>query len=288
VKINLMLPTRGRPELSYRFCKSIAETASSTENIIVTILGDVDDETYSKLVSKLSEFNFIHYLPQAEAKVFPGLTWYWDQIIKQTIHQSDVFGMVADDMIFRDKNWDILIGQFFEKIPDKIGLIHFNSQSPQGANLCINSFVHKRYIEITGAYNDITLKGDYSDDFLYYIFSSIDRLGYVPNNTLEHLHYDYGKMEIDPTALRRRAVDSELYDGMTLADYFKSKSILLAKSHIKKLKKEMGYVEGKKGLSVAFHDPDIIYVPTSVVRDKYDHKLIVKARTYIRRLALFS
>lgn len=234
-----MLPTRGRPDLCYRFCKSVNDTASDLDNILVSIITDLDDETYPELKEKLSEFSFIKYLPQVEAEVFPGLVWYWDKIIEQTFSESDIYGMVADDMICRDANWDNLIKDFFNNIPDKIGMIHFNSNSPHGSNLCINSFVHKKYIEVTGAYNDIRLKGDYSDNFLFYIFSTLGRIGYVENNVIEHMHYDYGLMEKDSTAERRRAVDDERYEGMSLNRFYKKRSLPLANTYLKKLRQHI-------------------------------------------------
>jgi len=249
MKINLMLPTRGRPDLCYRFCKSVNDTAADLDNILVSVITDLDDDTYPELKDKLSQFSFIKYLPQVEAKVFPGLVWYWDKIIEQTFEDSDVYGMVADDMICRDDKWDALIREFFNNIPDKIGMIHFNSNSPHGANLCINSFVHKRYIEISGSYNDARLKGDYSDNFLFYIFNSLGRIGYVENNIIEHMHYDFGRMEKDPTAVRRRAVDHELYEGMSLNKFYKKRSLALANSYIKKLQLYISIYTYKKAIT---------------------------------------
>ena len=280
-----MLPTRQRPELCYRFCQSIEDTAINKDNIIVTVLCDKDDLTYSVLQAKLAEFNFVQYLPQADVSEFPGLTWYWDQIIKQTLESSDIFGMVADDMIFRDYGWDKIILDFFNMLPDKIGLIHFNSASPHGSSICINSFVHKRYIEITGAYNDIRLKGDFSDDFLYYIFSMIDRIAYVPHNVIEHMHYDYGKMEKDETAQRRRAVDDHLYDGMKLIEYYINVSIPLADTFIKKLKSHLLAVDGKNtGLSSLKLNNGLVFKPEKQEKINNYKRKKIRIRYLLRKL----
>jgi hypothetical protein len=242
MKINLMLPTRKRPDLCHRFCESAEATADSLDNFQITILVDRDDETYDELVEKLKQFKTVVILDRVDVSHidgFPGLPFYWDIIIGQTRESSDIFGMVGDDMIFRDKGWDSLVIKYFNCIPDKIGCIHFNSGAPQGKNLCINSFVHKRYIEIAGGYVDSRLKGDFSDDYLTTIFRNLNRLTYVNNILLEHCHYDYGKMARDETGIRRRSVDGIHYEGMPLPTFYRKVIMIKIKEVVGKLKEHM-------------------------------------------------
>ena len=244
--INLMLPTRGRVDKCYTFCKSAIDTAHDVNNFFISLVTDEDDPTVPELKEKLKDLPSIKWLPQEKVDKFPGLVYYWDRIIEQTKDECTIFGMVGDDMVYTpsSKNWDRVTLDHFAKIPDDLGLLFFNANHPQGRNLCVNSFVHKRYVELTGMYVDRGLKADYTDDFLHRTFKGINRLYYVENMVIAHMHPDYkayGRQayDYDATNTRRRAVDAEQYNGKSLPLYFQQEVIPRINKNIETLKGHM-------------------------------------------------
>ena len=242
-----MLPTRQRVDKCYSFCKSAYATCSDPNNFFISIVTDKDDDTHDELMEKLKEFPTIRVLEREDVKEFPGLVYYWNRILEQTINDTDIIAMVGDDMLFTEssRGWDKVTIDFFNQIPDKIGLLHFNAQAPQGKTLCINSFIHKRYYEIAGMYVDNRLKGDYSDDFLYQVFTRLGRIKYIPNMIIDHKHPDYAQYnkqdtyDRDDTAVRRRSVDGYLYDGMNLGVFYQKKVIPVIINIVNKLKQNL-------------------------------------------------
>lgn len=211
--------------------------ADDINNFQISIVTDKTDHTHEQLLEKLKDLPSVVFLERADVSDFPGLVWYWEYIIKKTKGDTDIFGMVGDDMIFKNKGWDSLILKFFNGIPDRIGLLHFNEGGSHGPNLCINSFIHKKWVEVLGYYNDIRLKGDYSDNFLFDIANGINRRGYVKDNVIEHLHWAVGgKGEKDNTAERRISVDENVYDGMPSHQVYEIHSKPLVADSIRKLK----------------------------------------------------
>ena len=73
-----------------------------------------------------------------------------------------------------------------------------------GKNHCAFPIVSKRWYETLGYFTPGIFHFGYNDTWVYDIAKRIDRCHFIPNVTVEHLHFSTGKVSMDPTYHRNR------------------------------------------------------------------------------------
>jgi hypothetical protein len=119
-----------------------------------------------------------------------------------TLSTGDIIMICGDDARFRTKSWDTLIRDEFLKQDDRIVLV-YGDDMIQGAGLATHSFIHRRWIEVSGFWLPPYFCADYVDTWLFEVATKINRVRYLPNVITEHMHYTVGKSAYDSTTDRK-------------------------------------------------------------------------------------
>jgi hypothetical protein len=235
--ISLLLPTRGRPVLVNRLFESIAATTANLDRVEVILYVDEDDTGSHHLDS--SAFNVIRIIG-------PALTMGGYNSACLAAAGGDIIMLINDDMVVRTSGWDDKIAQMDANSPDKIYLAYGNDLFKK-RGLCTFPILSRRTCELLVEPYPVAYRGAFIDVHLFDIFKRLqhagfDRILYLDNVVLEHLHYRTGKAACDDTYMRR----GRFSDDPTF--------VAMAENRSKAAKRLLGALRG--ALPVAFERTD--------------------------------
>jgi len=178
-----ILPTRSRPESCLRFINCWIETEASTP-VVVRI-----DECDPKLKEIKSlpwpkEFSVVVGKREGVAKATndffisnPNEPWY---------------GFLADDFIPKTKKWDLFLAEAAES-----KYISYPNDMAKKTNLPTLPCVGGELVRNIGYFGFPPAYHYYVDTIYQYIGSYLNNIKRLENVIVEHLHYTYGKSELD-------------------------------------------------------------------------------------------
>ena len=192
--ISLLCPTRNRIDGLTRMWSSALDTASNPDKLELVLYVDHDDlETIQFLKSNLPEASTIFSDPN-KPEIYSNLH---NKCCANS--QADIVFGCADDLIFRSQDWDNIILNKFEEIDDKIAFI-FGNDGHWGSNFGTHGFFHKNWFNTLGYLAPPIFTVDYSDNYVNDLSNAISRRFYIEDIFIEHMHWTFGKMEMDTTA----------------------------------------------------------------------------------------
>ncbi|MEP0872333.1 FkbM family methyltransferase [Trichocoleus desertorum AS-A10] len=206
--ISLLCPTRGRPDKALRLVLSVLKTAHHPERVEVLFYVDTDDSTKLDYVEQLKAHKTeLNRLKQCFLMVNEpiGVSKAWNALA--TASQGDLLVMAADDQIYNDAGWDTRLDQETAKFPDEIFCMWFN-EGHWGEKLCTFPIVSRKWCLTLGYFITGIFECLYDDLWIMDIAKRVGRLHYIPDVLTEHLHWGYGKAEIDST-YEFKQVDSQ-------------------------------------------------------------------------------
>ena len=195
--IDLLCPTRGRPEQFKRMCDSARYLASGDINIIAYV--DDNDPERDKYPQ---DVNIGPQLPLAPAyQYLYGLS------------SAPIVMMCADDIVFRTKDWDKKVIQ--SAASDGVFVLSYDDLGrPRREDG--HPFIGRRFIELVGYFTYPGLQHSCVDNWVVDIAKAVNRYIYS-DIIIEHLHPKYLKGEIDSTYLSNskpiKQADGAIYLG---------------------------------------------------------------------------
>jgi hypothetical protein len=195
--IDLLCPTRGRPEQFKRMCDSARETAEYEINILAYM--DNDDTGRDKY----QEDVFIG----KPLSLSPAYQFLFNR------SKSDIVMMCADDIMFRTKGWDTKVKQAMPE--DLIGVVSFDDLGrPRKEDG--HPFIGRKFVELVGYFTYPKLQHSCVDNWVVDIAKAVNRYVYS-DIIIEHLHPKYSKGELDTTyAMNNKSIkqaDGAIYLG---------------------------------------------------------------------------
>lgn len=184
--ISVICPTRNRPEWLRRLWQSAKDTASVMPEFCTYI--DDDDNLSVPVCLELG----INYR-QGPQKVYTQN--YNEAMVTST---GSILFDVADDFIFREKDWDLKVISEFEKWYDKLILVH-GYDGAEGAENATHFFVHRRWVETLGYLFPPYFRWANADVWMTKVAKLIGRQVYLPTMLVEHMHLCRGKAPVDST-----------------------------------------------------------------------------------------
>ena len=177
--IDLLCPTRGRPEQFKRMCDSARSTADGEINILAYM--DSDDTGRDKY----QEDVFIGKpMPLAPAYQF---------LFNQS--KADIVMMCADDIVFRTPGWDTKIRQ--QATSDGVFVLSYDDLGrPRKEDG--HPFIGRKFIELVGYFTYPKLKHSCVDNWVVDIAKAVNRYIYS-DIIIEHMHPKYSKGVLDET-----------------------------------------------------------------------------------------
>ena len=205
--ISLLLPSRGRPAQLKRLFKSILEKTSNLDNVEIFLYLDEDDA---------QNYNFDNVAMKLTRIIGPRMTMgaYNTACLKRST--NDVVILLNDDMVIRTDGWDKAILDLHNSIEDSIYLAYANDLFKKSRFCTIPILSRKTAELLIDPYPEL-YKGAFLDVHLFDIFKRLakaghDRIFYMDNVVLEHMHYRAGKADLDETYTSRdRFGDDETF-----------------------------------------------------------------------------
>lgn len=203
MKIALLVPSRERISFKRDLADSVLKTVNDINNVNLYFGIDDDDPTKEEAIKLSKEYEFVKIIEIHNNGRFDGLGKLWNICANNT--DEEIIAMIGDDMVFMTKDWDIKILEEFENncFSDNIKMVYCYD-GRHGEKIAVNSFIHRRYVDITGYFMREEFKCDFIDLWLQQVFSSLGRIKYRKDIHIEHRHWSFGKMRVDNVAKNLR------------------------------------------------------------------------------------
>lgn len=185
--ISILIPTKNRVHNIERVLQSLNETTSKQridEKLleVVFYVDNNDENTLRYLVEKHFQSPISILWVIGENVLFSDM---WNKAYERC--SGDIVMLCGDDVEFKTKDWDILVEQQFEAIPDKIGYITVRDGYQNGA-LGVHGFVHRKWVETIGFFTPPYFAYWYADTWLDEVSKMINRYIYLDNIEVIHYH----------------------------------------------------------------------------------------------------
>jgi len=210
--LDILIPTRERPENMKAVLRSIRDTASDPKRITVAFYIDNDDAASMAVPGSLDvteycapfkEIQFLHGPRGGLAGVYNLMTSYVN---------GDILMYAADDIEFRTKGWDLVVREAFWESVDRIWLMWGYDPAREAAPFPDHGFISRwgqrvvKYLFPTfGPHPKFpgSLPCSFTDVWLQPMYNMIDRTRYLPHIEIAHKHWctrtdsAEGTLEID-------------------------------------------------------------------------------------------
>ena len=201
-RISLLMPTRGRPEQANRFLRSLVENTENPGQVEIVLYVDEDDTGSHSLHCEEIE---------TVKNIGPRLTMGRLNSACYQRSSGEIVVPVNDDMVIKTRGWDRMVLQVHEKFEDQIYLMYPNDLFA-GEDLCSSPIMSRKTCETLTRPFPEEYPGGFIDYHIFDIFkrlqcSGFDRVFYMENLIFEHLHYRYGKSDLDATYEYRGDLD---------------------------------------------------------------------------------
>jgi hypothetical protein len=203
--ISLIVPTRGRPAAARRLLDSLAATAAEPDRLEAVLYVDRDDAP-------------------SRAIDHPGL-----RVVRRIGRRATMGRMTAaclaatagqycmllnDDVVCRTDGWDARLVEAFERFADGVALVWCNDLF-RGRRIPNFPALSRTACRVMGGLCPAAYRRDYIDTHLLDVFCKLkalghDRLAYLPDVVIEHLHHQAGKAAPDATSVKARQAADEL------------------------------------------------------------------------------
>jgi hypothetical protein len=202
-EISVLLPTRGRPARAERMLRSLAETAARREAIEIVMLVDRDD-TASHAIDACGLQTTRLVRRRSTMGVMTDVCYR---------ASSGRHVMLAnDDIVFRTPGWDNVVLDALTRHDDGVAFVWGNDDFTGGPT---HPFLSRTTCELMGGVCPTAYDRLFIDVHLYNVFRKLkalghDRLQFLPEVLIDHIHADAGKETGDDTYFKSHARSDEI------------------------------------------------------------------------------
>lgn len=191
MRISLCLPSRGRPEGLRRMVTSARFSAAWPNRVQVVVVLDEDDP-------QLRDYARVSAEPGIHAVIVPRMTMsdYWN--VAAASAEGEVLMLAADDIVFRSTGWDAMVEEAFWRARNRIALV-YGRDGHADERMATHPFVSRQWVDTVGWMTQPGFVSDYADKGLHDMAEELGVLRYLPDVVTEHMHYAFGKGELDQT-----------------------------------------------------------------------------------------
>lgn len=197
---SIIIPTKNRAIAVNELLESIFSTSDNFEKVEICFYIDNDDnESKTCILQLIEKYGKNIKYTSSEKKL--NLSQMWNYAY-ENISTGEILMLCADDIRFRTKSWDTIIKNEFLKVNDKILLV-FGDDLIQNEKLATHSFIHRKWVDISGFWLPPYFCADYVDTWLDDVARKINRIKYLPNVITEHMHFSVNKSKYDENTAKR-------------------------------------------------------------------------------------
>ena len=203
--ISLLCPTRGRPENALRLAKSLLDTTADPERIELLFYIDDDDKNEGQYLELLDKWLKEKNDPFAKCEVTIGpaisISESWNTIAARA--KGDLLIMANDDQVYKTNAWDHRLDEEVMQYSDGVFCMWFED-GINGSGHCAFPIVSRVWYQTLGYFTPGIFKFIYNDTWLMELGKRCDRLHFISDIFVEHLHFTVNKSELDETYQRHR------------------------------------------------------------------------------------
>ena len=207
----VICPTRERPVMCARMVKSFDEKTSKKADLIFII--DHDDKNLADYNHLFKYSNHFFYVRHQES-----VTEAYNKIVVDLCPGYKYYSETNDDFIYRTGNWDRIL---IKRLREKGGGIAYGNDGYAGPVLPTTSIISGNIIEALGWIHMPTLGFLYNDMVWKEIGQQLNRLFYIPEVEIEHLHPYTNKSIPDETHKRTNSPESYAADHKAFKEWRK-------------------------------------------------------------------
>jgi len=202
--ISIVFPTRKRPDNLRRLYASLLETSVTMPELVLYIDSDDEESVY---VARELGLNYAQGPRQILAKSYNDAA---------LLAQGEVLMFGADDIVFREKQWDVKVLAEFAKFKDRIAFVYSNDGG-RTDELGTHGFVHRNWVSTVGYLLPPYFETWYVDNWITDVATALGRRIYLPYIIAEHMHWGFGKAQKDETyntAEAKQAADTSRWNAL--------------------------------------------------------------------------
>lgn len=205
--IDILAPSRGRPDRFKAMAHSAIEKASDPDRVTIWLL--VDDDDPALAVYRRQMLKGVRIVVETVRRGCPG---HLDELA--LFHSTGQLLMAgSDDIVFRSRGWDRAFDAAFDACPDQLQVAYTNDGRDR--DKCEHFVVSRRWVELVGHFMWPGFEHFCGDAWVEDIGKRVGRLRFLKDVTTEHRHFKYGKAERDPSYAAKRNADGE---GRSMSD----------------------------------------------------------------------
>lgn len=213
MNIDLIVPSRGRPQRLRDMVASALETADNPKRVHVRLGLDRDDPEFNGYLLEFPSSRLTVHVNEAPGTSVPALmNWLASE------SSSELLMAASDDIIFRTRGWDAVVERAFAAVPDRLLVAYTNDGRDR--DKCEHFFVSSQWVRVVGYFMRSEFRHFSADEWVDDIARRVGRSLYLRDVVTEHMHAKYGKAPNDETyrAKRRHAwTDQDRLDYIRFA-----------------------------------------------------------------------
>jgi len=187
--ISVILATRERPHNIERLWKSVLDNTTTVVEFVFAV--DSDDQATAETLKKLDTGKMV-------IKTRSGPRDYVPLRINESLQDctGDVVALWGDDLVVRTQDWNLHIEEAIRTWADGVGLVYCRDDR-HNEELCTHPFISRRFVDTLGYAAYDRFFHYYVDTWLHDIAKRINRLHYLPEVFIQHLHCDRKQAPVD-------------------------------------------------------------------------------------------
>lgn len=206
--IDILIPTRGRPERLSKTILSAKKKCSGEYEITYYVYVDEDDlPTYNLLWHWIeSGGKNIKYISDKQQI----LSQCWNDLYK--LGTGEILFHGADDIIFETQDWDLKVVEHFKKHPESL---YYGQDGHQDKNCPTHSFTSRSAADKIGYFVPPYFEADWNDVWLGEVYNKLGRRFYDETLMIRHNHVNVDAKFDDETyelARERRQRSSKVWE----------------------------------------------------------------------------
>jgi len=204
--INIIIPSRGRPDILSRLLESWAKTSNISISDITVVLDEDDQQNYPKFTS----VRYVWY-PGKRLNLVQKLNGEATEAAKN----YPVVSFMGDDCVFHTPGWEQKIIEWQQKHHS----ICYCNDLLQEETLPNNVFIDSSIINALGFMAPRELNHYYIDNYWKDLGIRLRKIKYFPDVIIEHRHWSNSKAQKDETynsAESLMGIDQKTWDNYRL------------------------------------------------------------------------
>ena len=189
MSIIVLCPTRGRGFKAVNATNNSFYDTKTLDTTRLVFIVDRDDASWD------NDSEYDHDVVYYARKTLPrNIVAATNEAWEYYKDDADIFGFIGDDNRFRSTGWD-------EKFESALGNggVGYGDDGVHGPNLPTSWWVTSDILRRLGWFCNPALRHFFLDNTWLELGKSTNSLHYIPDVLIEHLHFSFGKSELDNT-----------------------------------------------------------------------------------------